>query len=262
MNYKEAIDIAEEAMDKDLPSSIKRRLDLHLSRCESCRRLFEAERAEHARWFRIFNDPATRRSLPPDFADRLAVAARLPRPSFWSRIPRWMKIAACLALFLSGAAFAATVVVDAVTAKESKATEWTDGTQTTEGTEGGDAHAAFAEVASVIEAAYVPDIVSVPSAETPPSTNNQLESKEGKNKMNIKQKAVAVLAAMALATTPVVGSAANSCIVSGSTERTAVVACTAVTINSELDTRPAPEVRLDELNLRTDEMRGLIISFK
>ena len=56
--------------------------------------------------------------------------------------------------------------------------------------------------------------------------------------------------------------AANSCIVSGSTERTAVVACTAVAINSELDSRPAPEVRLDELNLRTDEVRGLVISFK
>ena len=56
--------------------------------------------------------------------------------------------------------------------------------------------------------------------------------------------------------------AANSCIVSGSTERTAIVSCTAVAINSELDTRSAPEVRLDGLNLRTDARQGFIISFK
>ena len=75
------------------------------------------------------------------------------------------------------------------------------------------------------------------------------------NKLLILICAVAMLALTADA-------AVNSCIVSGSTERTAVVACTAVAINSELDSRPAPEVRLDELNLRTDEVRGLVISFK
>ena len=55
---------------------------------------------------------------------------------------------------------------------------------------------------------------------------------------------------------------ADSCIVSGSTNRTEVVTCMAVAINSELDTRPAPEIRLDELNLRTDEVRGVIITFQ
>ena len=109
MNCKEAIDLAEEAMDKDLPRAVKRRLDLHLSRCESCRRLFEAERAEHVRWFRIFNDPAAMRSLPPGFADRLAASVRSARPGFWFRIPRWLKRAACLALLLSGVAYAAVV---------------------------------------------------------------------------------------------------------------------------------------------------------
>ena len=69
-----------------------------------------------------------------------------------------------------------------------------------------------------------------------------------------------IVAVMMFASTA--DAAANSCIVSGSTERTAVVACTAVAINSEFDSRPAPEVRLDELNLRTDEVRGLVISFK
>ena len=119
MNCKEAIDIAEEAIDKDLPRAVKRRLDLHLSRCAACRRLFEAERAEHGRWFRAFNDPAAMRSLPPGFADRLAASVRLSRPSFWFRVPRWLKRAACFALLLFGAAFAAAVVVEATkTAKQ------------------------------------------------------------------------------------------------------------------------------------------------
>ena len=109
MNCTEAIDLAEEAMDKDLPRAVKRRLDLHLSRCESCRRLFEAESAEHVRWFRIFNDPAAMRSLPPGFADRLAATAHVARLGFWFRIPRWAKIAACFALLLSGAVYAAAI---------------------------------------------------------------------------------------------------------------------------------------------------------
>ena len=111
MNCKEAIDLAEEALDKDLPRAVKRRLDLHLSRCESCRRLFEAERYEHVRWFRIFNDPAAMRSLPPGFADRLVASAHLARPGFWFRIPRWAKIAASLLALASFVSFAAVVVV-------------------------------------------------------------------------------------------------------------------------------------------------------
>ena len=109
MNCKEAIELAEEAIDKDLPRAVKRRLDLHLSRCEFCRRLFEAERAEHVRWFRIFNDPAAMRSLPPGFADRLVATAHVDRLGFWFRIPRWAKIAACFALLLSGAVYAAAI---------------------------------------------------------------------------------------------------------------------------------------------------------
>lgn len=109
MNCKDAIELAEEAIDKDLPRAVKRRLDLHLSRCESCRRLFEAERAEHVRWFRIFNDPAAMHSLPQGFEDRLVAAAHVARCGFWSRIPRWAKIAACLVLLLSGATYAAVI---------------------------------------------------------------------------------------------------------------------------------------------------------
>ena len=190
MNCKEAIDLAEEAMDKDLPRAVKRRLDLHLSRCESCRRFFEAERAEHVRWFRVFNDPSAMRRLPPGFANRLAASARRPRHGFWFRLPRWLKRVACFAALLSGAAFAATVVVDAVVGADSEATvERIDpnAPQTTEATDGSAALAAPVEVVSAVP--YVPDVASVPSGENQPSTDNQLENEEGETKMNIKQKA-------------------------------------------------------------------------
>ena len=138
-------------MDKDLPRVVKRRLDLHLSRCESCRRLFEAERDEHARWFRIFNEPAAMRSLPPGFADRLAASARLSRSGFWFRVPRWLKIAACFAALLSGAAFAAAVVVDAVVGNDGGG-EATERTQAAEGTDGDDAPAASAAMSAMATA--------------------------------------------------------------------------------------------------------------
>ena len=229
MNCKEAIDIAEESMDRDLPGSVKRRLDLHLSRCESCRRLFEAERAEHARWFRIFNDPAAMCSLPPDFADRLAAAARLPRPGFWFRIPRWLKRVACFALLLSGAAFAATVVVETIGAKKGigegvEGTKGTERTQETEGTEGSGALGAFSDAAEV---PYVPDVASVPSDEKQPSTdnqplftNNQLEienNKQGETAVNIKQKTVVALAAGAALVAAPAARAETVCYFNGST---------------------------------------------
>ena len=198
MNCKEAIDLAEEAMDKDLPRVVKRRLDLHLSRCESCRRLFEAERDEHARWFRIFNEPAAMRSLPPGFADRLAASARLSRSGFWFRVPRWLKIAACFAALLSGAAFAAAVVVDAVVGNDGGG-EATERTQAAEGTDGDDAPAASAAMSDI---PYVPDVASVPSTEPDnqqPTTDGQLK---GENEMNIKHRAAAALAAATLAASP------------------------------------------------------------
>ena len=76
--------------------------------------------------------------------------------------------------------------------------------------------------------------------------------------MNIKQKTVVALAAGTLATTPL---AAASCIVSGSTDRSAQVE-TIMASNSGLNTFAAPEVRIDGLNLRSDEFVGMRIIFR
>ena len=194
MNCNEAIELAEEAMDKDLPRAVKRRLDLHLSHCESCRRLFEAERNEHVRWFRVFNDPKAMRSLPPGFADRLAASVRMNRPSFWFRIPRWAKIAACLTALASFVSFAAVVIVENATDGDESAI--LEGAEAKDGTEATDAE----PVAEAVP--YVPDDPSVSSIVSTQSFDYQLEASQGEKKMNIKKKAVTALAAATLAAAP------------------------------------------------------------
>ena len=115
MNCQEARKIVEYVLDRNLSGSVKRRLDLHLSRCKDCRTFFAAEQAEHQRWFKALNSPEVPcHSLPPDFADRLAaavVANSAMRRSLFKRLPRWALIAASLAL-MAGFVFAAATVAE------------------------------------------------------------------------------------------------------------------------------------------------------
>ena len=110
MNCQETRRLFEDALDRRLSGGAKRKFDLHLSRCRPCRALYEAEQAEHARWFRALNADAPSHALPPDFTDRL-VASVLARDNVHSsffrrfRLPRWAGLAATLALL--AAAFAA-----------------------------------------------------------------------------------------------------------------------------------------------------------
>ena len=113
MNCQETRRLFEDALDRRLSGGAKRKFDLHLSRCRPCRTLYEAEQAEHARWFQALNAETLSHVLPPDFADRL-VASVLTRdkarvPFFRRfRLPRWAGLAATLALL--AAAFAAISV--------------------------------------------------------------------------------------------------------------------------------------------------------
>lgn len=124
MNCQETRRLFEDALDRRLSGGVKRRLDLHLARCRDCRKFYEAEQAEHARWFRAMNDAEAepRHALPSDFADRLVTAVvangTKNEASFFRRLrlPQWLKRAACLAVLLFGVAFAATVVVNAIAA--------------------------------------------------------------------------------------------------------------------------------------------------
>ena len=99
MNCQETRKLFEDALDRRLSGGVKRRLDLHLARCRDCRKFYEAEQADHARWFRAMNDAEAEppHSLPPDFADRLvaAVVANEAKneASFFRRLrlPQWLK---------------------------------------------------------------------------------------------------------------------------------------------------------------------------
>ena len=212
MNCQEARDLVEDALDKRLSGGVKRRLDLHLARCRDCRRFYEAEQAEHTRWFRAMNDAEAEppHPLPPDFADRLVAAVMaddaVNKASFFRRfhLPRWLKRAACFAVLLSGAAFAATVVVDAVVGSGGEG-EGTEETQATEGTGGSAASAAPAEVVSDVP--YVPDVASVPSTDPDNQQPANIHQPEGETKMTIKQKTVAALAAAATYCVALVSSA-------------------------------------------------------
>ena len=198
MNCQEAKRLVEDALDKRLSGGVKRRLDLHLARCRDCRKFYEAEQAEHSRWFRAMNDTEAepQHPLTPDFADRL-VAAVLANDAADNaslfrrlRLPRWLKRVACFALLLSGAAFAATVVVDAVTANENER-EKAEETVLPE------------ETLPVAEAVlYEPEAASAASNELDcqPSTTDY--QSKGEIEMNIKKKAVTALAAATLAAAP------------------------------------------------------------
>ena len=170
MNCQVAKRLVEDALDKRLSGAVKRQLDHHLAQCRDCRSFYEAEQAEHARWLSAMNDTVAEppHPLPPDFADRL-VASVLAKDAAQAalasrfRMPRWLKRAAGFAALLSGVAFAAMVVVEAVVG-------------------GGSGKPAQTDTAS----------------SQSPSSANQLVKGNGENKMKIKAKAPTALAAVLL----------------------------------------------------------------
>lgn len=199
MNCQETRKLFEDALDRRLSGGVKRKLDLHLARCRDCRKFYEAEQAEHARWFRAMNDAEAEppHSLPPDFADRLvaAVAANEAKvkESFFRRlrVPKWLKKVACLAVLLFGVAFAATVVVDAITAKDSER----DATEALEEILPG------AETAA--DAAEAPSAASNETNSQQPTTTYQTN---GESEMKKGKAAAAALALVALGAVPEVQS--------------------------------------------------------
>lgn len=203
MNCQEARELIEDALDKRLTGCVKRKFDLHLTHCRDCRRFYEAEQAEHARWFRAMNDTAAEppHPLPPDFADRL-VAAVLAKDAAQTpffrrfRIPRWAKIAASLLALASFVSFAAVVIVEKVVEDDDFSA--LQGTEATEGMEGTEATVATFSEDSPADP-VVPSVSSDPSI---PSSGNQLNPNQGGQEMNIKKKAVTALAAATLAAAP------------------------------------------------------------
>ena len=257
MNCQECRDLFDDMLDRRIKEPLKRRMLNHLTNCPECGARLERRRKAHAALFRALNYFDGLEHLSGDFADRLVAECRRSKP-WWQNIamPKWALIAASL-VAMAGFVFATAVVVNAVLAKD--------------GEDGDNGEAMVGRVvpnapdsqegidAFVVSETGGPSRV-VSATDQLASTAKQLENENGEYEMRIKHKTATTLAAATLASTPMsVRAATTSCIVSGSTDRDASSEIGPVAINSELDTRPAPEVRLDGLNLRTDEPSGLII---
>ena len=222
MNCQEYRDMIEDALDVSLHGELATHVRRHLEHCADCRDYFAARRAEHVALFANVNAAYSHLRPPPsDFVARLTCeveAQRMARRG-WRRfaLPRWALIAASL-VAMAGFVFAATVVVDAVIAKDddSEAMEGRAGDNvppTTEGTDGSDALAASEtggtrSVASS-EVPETPSVSYVPSTDNQqqtidnqqPSINNQ-QSTLKREKAMTKRKAAAAALTAAMAATP------------------------------------------------------------
>ncbi len=263
MNCQETRKLFEDALDRRLSGGVKRRLDLHLARCRDCRKFYEAEQAEHARWFRAMNDAEAEppHSLPPDFADRLvaAVAANEAKvkASFFRRLrlPKWLKRVACLAVLLFGVAFAATVVVDAIAAKDSER----------EATEAPEEILPGAEAAA--DASEVPSAVSDETSNQLPTTTYQTN---GESEMKKGKAAAAALALVALgavsegqSTTPL---RSVSSLYKSGCEPTEPAPASSVTsasgASAPLDSRAAQSATSDAVAFNSDGVPGMMMIFR
>ena len=271
MNCQEVRNLVERVLDRNLSGGVKRRFDLHLSRCEECRAFIAAEQAEHQRWFKAVNSSEELlHSLPTDFADRLvaAVVARsaMRRP-FFMRLPRWALLAASLAL-MAGFVFASVkLTMENVEFEEGEG----DGTKAVEGTE-----ATAVEISDT--AAIDPSASYVASVSPSPST--QLETnQEGITPMS-KTKAAgaalsAALAAAPLAAAngdgyqfiisgdPVAAAAAGSSSASSATAALAVGSLSdGFVYDSEFEARSRTTDDSNASSLRSDPCTGMILTFR
>ena len=266
MNCQETRKLFEDALDRRLSGGVKRRLDLHLARCRDCRKFYEAEQAEHARWFRAMNDAEAEppHSLPPDFADRLvaAVAANEAKvkASFFRclRLPKWLKRVACLAVLLFGVAFAATVVVDAITAKEGEREE-------TEATESPEEILPGAETAT--SPSEAPAVASNETSNQQPTTTSQTngESEMKKGKAAAAALALVALGAVSEGQATTLPRTAPSLYKSGC-EPTEPAPASSVTsasgASAPLDSRAAQSATSDAVAFNSDGVPGMMMIFR
>ena len=266
MNCQETRKLFEDALDRRLSGGVKRKLDLHLARCRDCRKFYEAEQAEHARWFRAMNDAEAEppHSLPPDFADRLvaAVAANdaMDKASFFRRLclPKWLKRVACLAVLLCGVAFAATVVVNAMTAKDNEG-------EATEATEALEESLPGAETAACPSEA--PSVASNETSNQPPTTHDPTngESEMKKGKATAAALALVALGAVSEVQATTTPRAASSLYKSGC-EPTEPAPASSVSsasgASAPLDSRAAQSATSDAVAFNSDGVPGMMMIFR
>lgn len=118
MNCQECESLFDDMIDWHMKEPMRQRMELHLSRCETCRGKLEHRKRSHALMFRALNHADGILHLPKDFADRLvAECRRPPKRSLFPSLPRWALIAASLAI-VAGFVFAAVEAFEALSAPE------------------------------------------------------------------------------------------------------------------------------------------------
>ena len=217
----EAQALIEDALDSSLSGSRKRALDLHLSRCDSCRAFFEREREEHRRWFQAMNEPAALRRLPDGFTDQFVTEIakwRTAPQRKWMFVRAFRRIAAALVamLLFAGLSYAAVVAIDGLRGTEAANQDAVEGETGVTDVTGGTTVASDAPQSTELTAPSAPQSGRARSPSAPqsgrarsPSAPNQdsQSTPPGEQKMTRKKAAVAALTA-ALAAAPL--SAADS----------------------------------------------------
>lgn len=121
MNCQECENLFDDMIDRHVKEPVRRRMELHLSRCETCRGKLEHRKRSHALMFRALNHADGMLHLPKEFSDRLVAECRQqPKRAFFTSLPRWALIAASLAI-VAGFVFAAVETFEALSAPDAAA---------------------------------------------------------------------------------------------------------------------------------------------
>lgn len=123
MNCQECEELFEDMLDRKVREPLRRRMDLHLTRCAECRESLERRRSNHVLLFRALNSAQCAKHLPEGFADRLVEECRRQQPR-WRRfaLPRWALIAASV-VAMAGFVFAAAKVAELAAGGGAEASE-------------------------------------------------------------------------------------------------------------------------------------------
>ena len=112
MNCQECRSLVERFLDHALTGFAKRKVNLHLSRCASCRAYFDRRRENQALAYRALNAALADKRLPEGFARRFREAHIVPERRFGLfRFGKPWKVAAVLAVMVSIAGFASVVLM-------------------------------------------------------------------------------------------------------------------------------------------------------
>ena len=192
MNCQECRSLVERFLDHALTGFAKRKVNLHLSRCATCRAYFDRRSENQALAYHAMNAALAGERLPEGFAKRFRDAHIVPERRFrLFRFGRRWKAAAALAAMVTFIGFAAVVVGErlSATAETSPGSDDTamvqEGTKATYGTE--------ATAVSSADASLVASVPIVPSLSSTTSTKGENQMKRGK------AAAAALTAAMAAA---------------------------------------------------------------